>query len=134
MIASLIKRFFYNLKVPLIPFKHFEQLMKDQSLNNIKDVVKDLPRKNYITLVFLLDFLIKDVISKEESNKMSAYNLAVCFSQSLMRSEVPSMADIERAKLSVAVTNTMIVSFEDIFGEEEDRKKLFRKRVLEQKK
>lgn len=65
---------------------------------------------------------------------MNAYNLAVCFSQSLMRSEVPSMADIERAKLSVAVTNTMIINFEDIFGEEEDRKKLFRKRVLEQKK
>lgn len=65
MIASLIKRFFYNLKVPLIPFKHFEQLMKDQSLNNIKNVIKDLPRKNYITLVFLLDFIIKDVISKE---------------------------------------------------------------------
>ena len=65
LIACLIKRFFYNLKVPLIPFEHYRRLITDNTLPNIKIVIKDLPKKNYLTLLFLVDFLIKDVVPKE---------------------------------------------------------------------
>lgn len=64
MIACLIKRFFYNLKVPLIPYSHYVRLMKDQSVSSIKAVINDLPKKNYLTLMFLLDFLKNDVASR----------------------------------------------------------------------
>ena len=58
MIACLIKRFFYNLKIPLVPFEPFNKLIKDHSKDNIKKVIKALPQKNYLTLMFLISFLL----------------------------------------------------------------------------
>ena len=47
IVANLIKRFFANLKVPVIPFGHFDKLMHDQGVTDkkahIKGVMKKLP-------------------------------------------------------------------------------------------
>jgi hypothetical protein len=122
LIASLIKRFFSNLKEPIILFKTYEAILNDQGVKDKKEHVKKhiqaLPKLNFITLAFLIDFLKKDVVPHEKKSKMSANNLAICFSPSLMRSEKPSMADLINASKSVAITNILIDSFEDIFGNE----------------
>jgi len=39
-----------------------------------------------MTLAYLIHFIRKDVIPHESKSKMSANNLAICFSPSLMRS------------------------------------------------
>ena len=49
---------------------------------------------------------------------MSANNIAICFSPSLMRAEKPSMADLINASKAVFITNTLIENFEEIFGNE----------------
>lgn len=58
---------------------------------------------------------------------MSANNLAICFSPSLMRSEKPSMADLINASKSVTITNILINNFEDIFGNEKERELMYKK-------
>lgn len=108
--------------------------MHDQGVSNkkefIKGVVKTLPNLNFLTLLFLIDFLKKDVIPKESASKMSAHNLAIVFSPSLMRSEVPSMADLVYASKSVTVTAILISEFDEIFGSEHERKNLFKKSMI----
>ena len=90
LVASLIKKFFSNLKEPIIPFQAFKQLMHDQGIGDkqaqVKKVVQDLPKLNFLSLAFLFQFLGKDVLPHEAESKMSAHNLAICFSPSLMRS------------------------------------------------
>lgn len=90
LIASLIKKFFSNLKVPVIPFDTFQKLMHDQGvkdkIEHVKKNIKTLPRLNFLSLAFLFQFLRNDVIPQEKSSKMTSHNIAICFSPSLMRS------------------------------------------------
>ena len=134
LVACLIKRFFYNLKVPLIPYDHYKRLVPNPELANIKAVVKDLPKKNYLTLMFLMDFLKHDVITKETQNKMGSYGIAVCFSQSIMRAETQTEEALMHSKVLVTITNTLIVSFEEIFDDGEDRKNMMAKKLEDQKR
>ena len=69
------------------------------------------------------------MLPHEGKSKMSANNLAICFSPSFMRSETPSMADIINASKAVAITNTLIGDFYDIFGSEEELRKMFNKNL-----
>ena len=87
-----------------------------------------------MTIAFLLEFLIKDVLPNEKFSIMSANNLAICFSPSLMRSEKASMADLINASKSVNITNIMLTSFEEIFGNEEQRLLMYKKSAISKKK
>lgn len=110
LVASLIKKFFYNLKEPVIPFPAFHELMKGagNQLEPLKQVLLGIPRLNFITLMYLLDFLKRDVVSQAEHNKMDIKNVAICFSPTLMKAEKPSEADIVYAAKGVSLTNLMI--------------------------
>ena len=63
---DLIKRFFSNLKVPILPFDLFKKLMHDQGVKDklihLKHVIEKLPDINYLSLMFLLSFLKYDVV------------------------------------------------------------------------
>jgi len=65
--------------------------MHDQGVTNkklfIKDIAATFPKLNRLTLIFLIDFLKKDVIAREHFNKMSLNNVAICFAPCLMRPE-----------------------------------------------
>lgn len=74
----------------------------------MKGIINRLPKLNFITLAFLIDFLKKDVIVREKENKMNANNIAICFSPCLFRSEVSSMADLVYASKSVIYSNLLI--------------------------
>ena len=60
---------------------------------------------------------------------MSANNIAICFSPSLMRSEKPSMADLVNASKLVAITNVLISDFEEIFGSKESISKMYNSHI-----
>lgn len=66
LIASLIKRFFSNLKEPIILFKTYEKLIHDQGVadkrEHLKKHIRALPQLNFITLAYLIEFLKKDVL------------------------------------------------------------------------
>lgn len=82
--------------------------MHDQGVANkpeyIKQLIATLPSLNFLSLMFVIDFLRKDVVPVEKETKMSAHNLAICFSPAFMRSEKPSFADIVNASKAVVVT------------------------------
>lgn len=65
---------------------------------------------------------------------MSANNLAICFSPSLMRSEVASMADIANASKAVTITNILISDFQYVFGKEEQLEKMFKSNIRRKNK
>lgn len=48
--------------------------------------MQQLPLKNYVTLVYIFNFFIDEVIPLSEFNKMSYYNVAVVLAPCLMRS------------------------------------------------
>jgi len=87
-----------------------------------------------MTIAFLAEFLLRDVLPNEKYSKMSANNLAICFSPSLMRSEKASMADILNASKSVNITNIMLANFEEIFGNDEERNMMYKKSAISKKK
>lgn len=93
-----------------------------------------LPKLNFATLAFLIDFLKKDVVTREKENKMSANNIAICFSPCLMRSEVASVSDLLFASKSVIYTNLLFNEFDHIFGDEEERTELFKSNLSEHNK
>ena len=66
--VDLIKRFFSNLKIPVIPFDLFKELMHDQGVTDrkahIKEIIKKLPELNHRSLLYLLRFLKDDVSTK----------------------------------------------------------------------
>jgi hypothetical protein len=82
--------------------------MHDQGVANkrefVKQLIATLPSLNFLSLMFVIDFLRKDVVPVEKETKMSAHNLAICFSPAFMRSEKPSFADILNASKAVIVT------------------------------
>lgn len=55
----------------------------------------------------MVDFF-KFVLKYEKDNKMSLYNLAVCFAPCLLRSEKPSLADIGHIGKMVNVIKILI--------------------------
>jgi hypothetical protein len=63
--------------------------MHDQGVSDKKEYVKNqiltLSELNYRCLMFLLQFLRDDVISKAALNKMTAQNIAICFAPCLLR-------------------------------------------------
>lgn len=61
-----------------------DQGVKDKK-EQIKDVVASLPKLNYLSLMFLLQFLRDDVISNVQFNKMTSQNVSICFAPCLLR-------------------------------------------------
>ena len=99
--------------------------------------MKDLEKSaltNLLTLIFLFEFLRKDVIPLAQENKMTLQNIAICFAPCLMWAETRSIKDLVYATKSVRVVSHMISDFEKIFGSPKEQKKLFRSSYYEQKK
>ena len=89
-VASLLKLYLRELPAPLIPVSFYERVMKivtrdfhqdpDGSLDNLAQVLREIPRHNYNLLQYLSHFLLK-VSSNSEANRMSIMNLATVFVQ-----------------------------------------------------
>lgn len=102
VIAALLKLFFRELLVPVIPFDMYTQFInasKIEDYNNklieIKTLIQTLPKVNYDVLEFLLRHLVK-VAQKSEINKMEPSNLAIVFGPSLLRVEERVDADMQQ--------------------------------------
>lgn len=107
------------------------------TVSHIKEQIEVLEKHyltNLLTLIVLIDFLKKHVIPNEKMNKMTAQNIAICFSPCLMWAEERSIKDLLHATKTVKVVMLMIQESEQIFGNSRDHKKLFRSSYLQQKK
>jgi hypothetical protein len=90
--------------------------MHDQGVadkkQHVKQVIETLSELNYTCLMFLLQFLIDDVISNSPFNKMTAQNISICFAPCLLRAEKASMADIIYASKCAIVTRILLDNFQ----------------------
>lgn len=63
--------------------------MHDQGVRDkrqqVKNTVDSLPKLNYLSLMFLLNFLKQDVVKNLEYNKMTTQNLSICFAPCFLR-------------------------------------------------
>ena len=71
-------------------YRVYDQLTHDNGMSTqvkyVKSLMQLLPLKNYVTIVFLLNFFINQVVPFSEFNKMTFYNVAVVLAPCLMRS------------------------------------------------
>ena len=99
-IASVIKKFFTKLLTPVFPYKIYSKILSISSIKEedevlyLKDIFGDLPTLNYQVLVYLVSFLRKEIIPKQDQNKMNNYNMSVVFNPCFFRAETPSHEDL----------------------------------------
>ena len=127
-IASLLKLYLRELPNPLIPFKAYEPIIKivtrdmaldpDKSLEDLVELVQSFPEVSYNMLQYLCRFL-HEISLHEETNKMSAMNLATCFVHSFIRPEEDDPALLMGTSNGrTQVTYILILQSEKIFSME----------------
>ncbi|CAL8362566.1 unnamed protein product [Boreogadus saida] len=108
-VASLLKLFFRELPIPLVPEAHRRQLLsgiaeyKDEQelIGFLKDILGCLPVDYFSILSYLIHFLSR-VASHSQSNQMPMENLATIFGPCVFRAETLFITLVEtcRRKLS----------------------------------
>ena len=83
--------------------------------------------------MFLVNFLMDQIIPNEKENKMTSQNCSICFSPCLLRSEVPSPADLIYASKSVVYVKLLLEERLEIFGSLEEQKAKYRESYMQQK-
>jgi len=98
VVATIIKQFFRELPVPLIPFSHYakymeigtkladEQITTPEVLQLLYPHLINLPKPHLKLLVFLLQFL-NEMCQFSENTKMDSSNLALVFASNVLKPE-----------------------------------------------
>jgi len=96
----------------------------EQRIDNLKQLVQDLPDKNQQLLKVITQHLMK-IAAKEKENKMSATNLSVCFGPVFMWKEEESCEAIFDVRFQCSVIEHLIENYTEIFlDDNEDTKKI----------
>eukprot|EP00941_MAST-03F_sp_MAST-3F-sp1_P004516 g4516.t1 len=122
--CTLLKMFFRDLPLPLLPFEAYEPLLqifrtkknKDESKNDeiikqVRSILLDkmiMPEAHQRLLSVLFQFL-HDVKKHCDVNKMSSKNLAVCWAPSLLRPDfgIPEGTQVDPKALMALQTDAM---------------------------
>ena len=91
IVANYLKRLLREMKSPLIPFHLYEDFGNlndkdndDERFIEIKRLVGLLSEQRKNVLKFLLEFFL-EVVSHENENKMTTYNIAVTVGPNIFR-------------------------------------------------
>ena len=100
-IAGCLKKIFNNLNSPLFSYEIYEQIISYRSDGQLPNDIKFLQacissmnKTNQSVLFYVTAFLIKGIITYQQENKMSAYNLAVVFGPCFFRPKQYSLQDL----------------------------------------
>jgi len=111
IVTGVLKQYFRELTVPLLTFELFDEFMSVGDTDNpqeqakkIKPILSKLPKANYETLRQLIS-LGKDVVQREDKNRMSAYNMGTVLGPNLIYRKVP---DPTRLKFDLERGNELI--------------------------
>lgn len=83
-IASLIKQWIRDLPDPLIPFARVLDAVTANEDSSFIPFAESLPRAHQLVLKYLVGFL-RVVCSFSETNKMTPYNVGVCFGPNVLQ-------------------------------------------------
>lgn len=81
------------------------------------DFIAELPGINRQIITHLFLFLKTEVISRQEHNKMSMYNMSVCFFPCIFKSKTISEIDLLNSGKFVAILKIFFTRLEDILKE-----------------
>jgi len=102
LVANIIKLFFREMPVPLIPYTHYpkymeigsklaeSQIQPQEVLPLLYPNLINLPKPHLKLLIYLLQFL-SDMSQYAETTKMDASNLALVFASNIIKSETESI-------------------------------------------
>jgi len=98
-VAAVLRVYFRELPVPVIPFEFYEPLMNvqrnadlsiDDRVQAIKKIIVTLPPTNTALLKYLVRFL-QEVEAYSHINKMTVSNLAIVFGPNIVRAKVETV-------------------------------------------
>jgi hypothetical protein len=69
--------------------------------------------------LYLLSFLKREVVSREDRNKMNNYNMSVCFCPCIFRSETPTLADLLNSGKFATILKITFDHFEEVAAAQE---------------
>lgn len=130
--AGVVKKFFTKLVQPIVPYEVYDRIMRIVGSNPIKeeeemdfmmDFLGELPPLNRRVILHLLRFLKQEVISRQELNKMSTYNMSVCFFPCIFKSKVISEIDLLNSGKFVAILKVFFTRLDAISKEVQEMAK-----------
>lgn len=92
-----LKKIFNNLRLPLFNYTIYSKIINFQGGDEIEFIRGLLGEMEYVnnkTFVLMLVFLTDYIVSQQEYNKMSAYNLAVIFGPCFFRPKEYDLKDL----------------------------------------
>ena len=128
-LTSSLKRFFRDLKEPLIPWSITKNLLaiEKEQIENAEKIIRfkqqiqnpenGMPDSNHETLKYLLQHLLK--VNESPNNKMDAFNLGVIFGPTLMWNSESNAENSLNLALDLmgrsTIAEILLLYFNDIF-------------------
>jgi hypothetical protein len=89
-------------------------IKEEEEMSFMLDFIGELPELNRKVIIHLLVFLKEEVISRQEFNKMSNYNMSVCFFPCIFKSRTISEIDLINSGKFVGILKIFFTRFDDI--------------------
>ena len=108
---------------PIVPYTLYSKLLQiltdtaiksEEEVSFVLDFLSELPSLNRKIIMYLMNFLKKEVINRQEKNKMNNYNMSVCFCPCLFRSESPNLSDLFNSGKFAGILNLYFTRFEEV--------------------
>lgn len=97
-------------------FNHQEIENTETRTNAIKDLIQQLPPRNFHLLRIIVKHL-RNVANHSHKNLMTVSNLGICFAPTLMRGPDENSLSMGEVKYSNVVANTLIEKYDSIFND-----------------
>ncbi|XP_033121329.1 protein FAM13A-like [Anneissia japonica] len=122
-VASLLKLYLRELPEPIVPAEIHRRFLaiyegNDGSnlvnqLDNMKEILDDLPKENYVLLKYLNKFLVQ-VSQHESTNKMTPFALAIVFGPNFFRCDVGFQSFKEQGMIN-NIVKSFIQDYSQLF-------------------
>ncbi|XP_030620919.1 rho GTPase-activating protein 1 [Chanos chanos] len=118
--AVILKAFLRELPEPLLTYKLYNEIINfqgvpaDSQVTALRDMLAVLPKENYASLKFLIQFLA-EVSANSEVNKMNSANLAVVFGPNLLWAQDSALSLSAIGPIN-NFTRTLLDLHQDVFG------------------
>uniref|UniRef100_A0A672Q4F4 Rho GTPase-activating protein 12-like n=1 Tax=Sinocyclocheilus grahami TaxID=75366 RepID=A0A672Q4F4_SINGR len=119
--TGALKMFFRELPEPLFPYAFFNNFItaisewRSQKVQEVKDLMKQLPRSNHDTIQALFKHL-KKVIQHVDENRMTTQSVAIVFGPTLLRPEVETANMAVHMVYQNQIVELILMEYEKIFG------------------
>lgn len=122
VVSNYWKKLMREMADPICPFEQYDAyqelatLAADRRVSRLRQLVHALPRLNFNTLKFIIDFM-RVVVQHEPQNRMNHYNIAVTVGPNIFRPRIVRPQDLFSAGTYYDVVIKMMENFDAVFGE-----------------